>query len=169
MNCAKANTTQLMLPQTPGKLCQFVAAPVIFDVQRTPAGAIIHGVAEPYVLLVDDEALLREALVRGLKSLGYRSIAVEGADAAITEITKELPFAVIADMVMPGHDGLWLLEQIRIHWPSLWVIMASGANLDEQSVLKARRLGANDFIAKPFGRETLYQALLRAAKASEPA
>ena len=34
--------------------------------------------------------------------------------------------------------------------------------------MKARRLGADDFIAKPFGRETLYQALLRAAKASEP-
>jgi CheY-like chemotaxis protein len=46
--------------------------------------------------------------------------------------------------------------------------MASGANLDEQQVLKARRLGAGDFIAKPFGRETLYQALLHAAKASQP-
>jgi two-component system response regulator FlrC len=123
---------------------------------------------EPYVLVVDDEALLREALVRWLKSLGYRSVAAESADEAITEITRELPFAIIIDIVMPGHDGLWLLEQIRDRWPSLRVIMASGANLDEQQVMKARRLGADDFIAKPFGRETLYQALLRAAKASEP-
>jgi len=124
--------------------------------------------ADPYVLLVDDEALLREALVRWLKSLGYRAVAVESADLAMTEITGQVPFAVIVDMVMPGHDGLWLLEQIRLRWPTLWVIMASGANLDEQTVLKARRLGANDFIAKPFGRETLYQALLRAAKAADP-
>ncbi len=123
---------------------------------------------EPYVLVVDDEALLREALVRWIKSLGYRSVAAASADDAITEITRELPFAIIVDIVMPGHDGLWLLEQIRERWPSLRVIMASGANLDEQQVLHARRLGAQDFIAKPFGRETLYQALLRAAKASEP-
>ena len=123
---------------------------------------------EPYVLVVDDEALLREALVRWIKSLGYRSVGAASADDAIAEITREVPIAIIVDMVMPGHDGLWLLEQIRDRWPSLWVIMASGANLDEQQVLKARRLGAEDFIAKPFGRETLYQALLRAAKASEP-
>ena len=44
--------------------------------------------------------------------------------------------------------------------------MASAANLDEEDLLKARKLG-DDFFAKPFGRETLYQALLRAAKASE--
>jgi CheY-like chemotaxis protein len=119
------------------------------------------------VLVVDDEALLRESLVRWLKSLGYRSVAVETADEAINEITRQMPFAVIADMVMPVHDGLWLLEQIRARWPALRVIMASGVSLDEQAVLQARRLGANDFIAKPFGRETLYQALLRAAKAAE--
>jgi CheY-like chemotaxis protein len=123
--------------------------------------------AEPYVLIVDDEALLREALVRWLKSMGYRSIAVETAEGAIDEITRQLPVVVIADMVMPIHDGLWLLEQIRARWPPLHVIMASGADLDEQALLKARRLGATDFIAKPFGRETLFQALARAAKASE--
>ena len=121
---------------------------------------------EPYVLVVDDEALLREALVRWIKSLGYRSVAAESADEAIAEITREVPFAIIVDMVMPGHDGLWLLEQIRDRWPSLRVIMASGANLDEQQVLKARRLGAEDFIAKHFGRETLYPALLCVAKES---
>jgi CheY-like chemotaxis protein len=125
--------------------------------------------AEPYVLIVDDEALLREALVRWLKSMGYRSIAVETAEGAIDEITRQLPVVVIVDMVMPIHDGLWLLEQIRARWPSLHVIMASGADLDEQAVLKARRLGATDFIAKPFGRETLVQALDRAARASDSA
>lgn len=122
---------------------------------------------ERYVLVVDDEGLVRESLVRWLKSLGYRSIAVANADEGLAQITRQLPFAVIADMVMPIHDGLWLLGQIWARWPSLRVIMASGANLDEQELRKARKLGANDFIAKPFGRETLYQALLRAAKAFE--
>ena len=119
---------------------------------------------EPYVLVVDDERLVRESLVRWLKSLGYRAVSVEHADAAIDEIAKQLPLAVIADVQMPMHDGLWLLEHIRARWPSLPVIMASGASLDEQAVVKAARLGASDFIAKPFGRETLSQALLRAGK-----
>ena len=124
--------------------------------------------ADPYVLVVDDEAVLRESLVRWIESLGYPSIAVETADDAIDQITRQMPFVVIADMVMPVRDGLWLLEQVRARWPTLRVIMSSGAHLDEQALLKARRLGADDFIAKPFGRETLYQALLRAAKAAEP-
>ena len=119
------------------------------------------------MLVVDDEAPVRESLVRWLKSLGYQSSAVENADEALAEIARQLPFAVIADMVMPVHDGLWLLQQIRLRWPRLRVIMASGANLDEQELLKARKLGADDFIAKPFGREILYQALMRAAKAAE--
>jgi CheY-like chemotaxis protein len=122
---------------------------------------------ERYVLVVDDERLVRESLVRWLKSLGYPSVAVPNADEALETIAQQLPVAVIADMVMPAHDGLWLLAQIRARWPSLRVIMASGANLDDQELLKARKLGADDFISKPFGRETLYQALLRAAEASE--
>jgi DNA-binding response OmpR family regulator len=70
-------------------------------------------------------------------------------------------------MEMPIHDGLWLLKQIRARWPSVRVIMVSGANPDADDLLKARRLGADDFIATPFGRETLYHALLRVPKASE--
>ena len=122
------------------------------------------GVTEPYVLVVDDQRLVRESLVRWLKSLGYLAVAVETADQAIQEITRRLPVAVIADVVMPIHDGLWLLEEIRVRWPSLPVIMASGASLDEHALVSAKRLGANDFIAKPFGREVLFQALLRASK-----
>lgn len=123
--------------------------------------------SEPYVLVVDDERLVRESLVRWLKTLGYRAVAVEYAEQAIQEITRQLPVAVIADVVMPIHDGLWLLEQIRVQWPSLPVIMASGASLDEQAVVKARRLGANGFISKPFGREMLLQALECATKTSD--
>lgn len=121
-------------------------------------------VSEPYVLVVDDERPVRESLVRWLNSLGYAAVAVDTADAAIQELTRQLPIAVIADVVMPIHDGLWLLEHVRVRWPSLPVIMATGASLDERALVKARRLGANDFMSKPFGREMLYQALVRAAK-----
>ena len=127
-----------------------------------------NGMHEPYVLVVDDERLVRESLVRWLKSLGHRAVSVERADAAIDEITKQLPTVVIADVQMPMFDGLWLLEHIRARWPSLPVIMASGASLDEQAAVKAAQLGATDFIAKPFGRATLSQALLRATQGADP-
>ena len=123
---------------------------------------------EPYVLVVDDERLVRESLVRLLKSLGYRAVAVEHAPDAIDEITKQVPVAVISDMMMPLNDGLWLLEQIRTIWPSLPVIMATGAGLEQQAVEKAWELGAHDLIAKPFGRAVLHQALLRASNGAEP-
>lgn len=121
---------------------------------------------ESYVLVVDDEHLVRESLVRWLRSLGYESIAVDNADDAIECIARQVPAAVIADMMMPVHDGVWLIEQIRVRWPSLPVIMASGASFDERALSSLRRLGA-DIITKPFGREMLSEALLRAHKVSD--
>jgi CheY-like chemotaxis protein len=117
--------------------------------------------AEPYILIVEDDPPVQQLLVRWLEKLGYSTRAVETADAAIAEIMEERPYAVISDVVMPVHDGLWLLEQIRARWTSLPVIMASGAWLEEAAMLKAHRLGAVDFIAKPFVQEQLAQALKR--------
>lgn len=119
---------------------------------------------EPYVLVVDDEKPLRELLVRWLDGLGYRAVAVGSAEEALKTIDSALPTAVIADVVMPVHDGLWLLEAIRARWPTLPVVMSSGATLDNDTVRKARVLKAVDFITKPFAREALYQALLRATE-----
>jgi DNA-binding NtrC family response regulator len=118
--------------------------------------------AEPYVLVVEDDPPVRELLVRWLTMMGYSALAVENADEAISTIAREQPFAVITDVVMPVHDGLWLLEQIHHRWPALAVIMSSGALLDEEAVRRARRLGAIDFIPKPFVRASLDQALHRA-------
>jgi len=118
--------------------------------------------AEPYVLVVEDERPVRELLVRWLTSMGYPARAVENADEAINAISREQPFAVITDVIMPVHDGLWLLEQIHSRWPALPVIMSSGALLEEEAVRRARRSGAIDFIPKPFVRASLDQALHRA-------
>jgi FixJ family two-component response regulator len=56
---------------------------------------------------------------------------------------------------------LWLLRQVRERWPTLPVVMVCGAE-SEQMVLEAKRLGAVGFVPKPFAREMLYQAVLKA-------
>lgn len=117
--------------------------------------------AEPYVLVVEDERPVRDLLTRWLNHLGYAVRAVESADEALDAIARRRPLAVISDVVMPAHDGMWLLEQIHTRWTSLPVIMASGAWLEEAVVRQARQLGAVDFIAKPFACEQLAQALRR--------
>jgi CheY-like chemotaxis protein len=57
--------------------------------------------AEPYVLVVEDDRPVRELLVRWLTMMGYSALAVENADEAISTIAREQPFAVITDVVIP--------------------------------------------------------------------
>lgn len=114
-----------------------------------------------YVLLLEDEEAIRNVLKRWLESWGYAVVAVGNADDALTAMMDEPAAVVIADILMPGHDGLWLTEQIRERWPHIPVIIESGLQNDE-TIRRALKLGAVDFLPKPFGRETLYQALMKA-------
>jgi DNA-binding NtrC family response regulator len=125
--------------------------------------------ALPYVLVVDDEEGMGQVLTRWLAGWGYHAVAVRSADHSLA-VMEALPAPiVITDIMMPVHDGIWLLEQIHARWPDTVMIVESGAR-DQQKVLAARKLGAVDFLAKPFGREMLFQALQRAAaRIAQPA
>lgn len=116
----------------------------------------------PYVLVVDDEEAVRKMLTRWLVAWGYDVMAVTTADEAIGVMTTLPAPIVITDIIMPIHDGVWLLEQIRSRWPNTFVIMESGAT-QQDVIVRARKLGACEFLPKPFGREMLFQALQRAA------
>jgi CheY-like chemotaxis protein len=63
--------------------------------------------------------------------------------------------------MMPGRDGLSLLEEVRERWPETAVIMATAIQ-DFQTVTRTRQGGAVAYVTKPFGREPLRQALQRA-------
>jgi len=71
----------------------------------------------------------------------------------------------IIDIKMPGRDGLWLAEQIRQRWSRTAIIVATGAD-DIATIERSRKVGAIDYVLKPFDRELLRQALERAVKAS---
>jgi DNA-binding NtrC family response regulator len=113
------------------------------------------------VLVVDDEGSIRSVLERWIVQWGYDVACVASADAAITEMERLPADVIFADITMPIHDGIWLLEQVHRRWPKTQVIMESGVE-EPSIVLKAKHQGAVDFLPKPFGREMVYQALERA-------
>lgn len=116
-----------------------------------------------YVLVVDDEEAIRRLLIRWLSSWGYESREAVSADDAIGQMQANPASIMLCDVMMPGHDGIWLAEQVRTRWPQTLVIMASSAQ-DMETVLKMRKHGAVDYVTKPFGREMLLQALRRASE-----
>jgi CheY-like chemotaxis protein len=117
----------------------------------------------PYVLVVDDEESIRKLLTRWLSGWGYESKEAANANDAIEQMTAEPASIILCDVMMPVHDGIWLAEQVRARWPQTAVIMASSAQ-DMETVMRMRKQGAVDYITKPFGREMLRQALLRASE-----
>ena len=113
------------------------------------------------ILVVDDEASVREILFRRLTQWGHDVVVAHGPEAAIAEMEKAPAQIVFSDVIMPIHDGLWLANEIRERWPQTVVVAVSGAQ-DMQTVVKMRQHGAIDYVTKPIGREMLHQALERA-------
>jgi CheY-like chemotaxis protein len=116
-----------------------------------------------YVLVVDDEGSIRALLRRWLEGWGYESKEASNGSEAIDRMTEEPAAIILCDVMMPVHDGIWLAEQVRERWPQTAVIMASSAQ-DMETVMRMRNEGAVDYVTKPFGREMLRQALLRASE-----
>lgn len=116
-----------------------------------------------YVLVVDDEDAIRKLLTRWLTGWGYQSQEASNADDAIERMDAEPADIILCDVMMPVRDGIWLAEQVRTRWPRTAVIMASSAQ-DMETVVRMRKQGAVDYVTKPFGREMLRQALLRASE-----
>src|ERR1700744_3890274 len=95
------------------------------------------------VLIVDDEASIRQSLTGALKDEGYRvSVAASGQEG-LEAFRNERPDTVLLDIWMPGMDGLETLKQIKAETPDQVVIMMSGHGNIETAV-RATKLGAFD-------------------------
>lgn len=112
------------------------------------------------VLVVDDEESVRSLLARWLEAAGHTVLTASGAETALEAIQQNAPAVVLCDIRMPGHDGLWLVGQIRERHPDTAVIMASGVN-DVEASLECMRHGVLDYLTKPFGRDRLLDAVRR--------
>ena len=106
------------------------------------------------LLIVDDEANTLASLSRAFRLAGHEATVCDNAAKAL-ELAKAHSFDLIfSDVVMPGKDGLSLLEDLRAQGVSTPVVMMSGQAHIEMAV-RATRLGALDFLEKPVSTERL--------------
>src|SRR5687767_8572383 len=106
------------------------------------------------VLLIDDDAGIRESMRMPLEYEGYEYAAAASAEEGLTAIQRESPDIVFLDIKMPGMDGLEALTRIKALDEALPVVMIS-AHGSASVGADATRRGAVDFIEKPFGAERL--------------
>ena len=116
------------------------------------------------VLVVDDEAPIRMALDRMLQEWGYRVQQAASATEALEVMLAQPASIILVDLIMPGHDGFWLMERIREKWPTTPIVVITGAD-EQDAIEKSRRDGAIDYVLKPFERGLLRQAVSRAEAA----
>ena len=119
------------------------------------------------ILIVDDEADIRELVAGILDDEGFSTRTARDSDTALAEVANRRPNLVFLDIWLQGSklDGLQLLEQIKKDNPELPVVMISGHGNIETAVAAIKR-GAYDFIEKPFKSDRLILVATRALETS---
>ena len=141
-------------------------AQVIKETADTKRGDASQPTQHPpsYVLVVDDEPVVRGFLAHCLEEWGYAVQQAGSADEALDLMVANPASVVLVDVKMPGHDGLWLAERLRATWPGTPVVMASGID-DLQTIRQSRELGAVDYVTKPITPSQLREVLRRVTTA----
>jgi len=116
---------------------------------------------EDTILIVDDEEKIRATLRGVLSDEGFRVLDTDGTTNVLELVTTERPQLVILDIWMPQIDGIELLELLKAQEPELPVIVISGHGTIETAV-RTTKLGAVDFLEKPFSLDTLLRSVYRA-------
>jgi two-component system, NtrC family, nitrogen regulation response regulator NtrX len=119
----------------------------------------------PRILLIDDDAGIRESMRMPLEYEGYEYSSAASAEEGIAAIQRESPDIVFMDIKMPGMDGLEALTKIKAIDESLPVVMIS-AHGSASVGAEATRRGAIDFVEKPFGAERLLVTIRNVLDAS---
>lgn len=119
-----------------------------------------------HVLVVEDDAGLREALVDTLEVAGYVCTETESGEEAMLALNEAVFDIVVSDVQMQGMNGLGLLRSIRSRFPQLPVLLMT-AYANVQDAVQAIRDGATDYLAKPFSPEVLLNQVGRYAPAEK--
>ena len=116
-----------------------------------------------HLLIVDDEPNTLASLARAFRLEGHEATVCDNAAKAL-ELATTQPFdLILSDVVMPGKDGLALLEDLKTHGVATPVVMMSGQAHIEMAV-RATRLGALDFLEKPISTDKLLLTVENALK-----
>jgi two-component system nitrogen regulation response regulator NtrX len=125
---------------------------------------------KPRILVIDDEAAIRDSLRMILEYEGYEFLGAPTGQEGLAAIERESPDLVFLDIKMPGMDGLEVLQRIKAVNETVPVVMISG-HATVTTAVEATKLGAFDFIEKPLASErvlvTIRNALDRSRLADE--
>jgi two-component system, NtrC family, response regulator AtoC len=115
------------------------------------------------VLVVDDEALTLRTISRGLRDEGFEVFTATSGEDAVKIFQSEKPDLTLLDIVLPGIDGVEVLRRIKGESPTSIVLMMSAYHMVDRAV-EAMKLGAYDYLIKPFHLADMIATLLRATE-----
>src|SRR5438067_11655491 len=122
-----------------------------------PAARSSH-MPKPRILIIDDEAPIRDSLKMTLEYEGYDVIGAATGQEGLALAEREAPDLVLLDVKMPGMDGLEVLERLRNMNDTLPVLVISGHGTISTAV-EAMKKGAFDFIDKPFACDSVFVSI----------
>ena len=132
------------------------------------AATSVQGLVDSIVFVVDDNAAMREALVRLIRSAGLRVAAFKSAEEFLRQNWPDIPACLVLDVRMPGMSGLELQRELAAMKKQIPVIFIT-AHGDIPMSVRAMKAGAVEFLPKPFHDQDLldaiHQAILRDSEA----
>src|SRR3954465_9883246 len=121
--------------------------------------------AKAHLLIIDDEPNTLASLARAFRLAGHEATVCDHASRALDLVKSQHFDLILSDVVMPGKDGISLLQEIKSVGVTTPMVMMSGQAHIEMAV-RATRLGALDFLEKPISTEKLLLTLENAMKFS---
>ncbi|XUO84986.1 sigma-54 dependent transcriptional regulator [Halomonas sp. KM007] len=112
------------------------------------------------LLVVEDDAAIRELLEEELHDAGYETVGVASAEEAIALLSHTPVAMMITDVRLPGMTGIQLLQQLRQSGSELGIIVITAFGTIDQAV-EALKLGADDFLTKPLDLDAIREAVFR--------
>jgi len=120
-------------------------------------------VARTKILVVEDDAPIRRGLVDALRFAGYEVEECATGDGAVEAACTILPDLLLLDVILPGKEGFAILDELRASHPQMAVILLTARGAEEDRV-RGLKLGADDYVVKPFSATELLarvEAVLR--------
>ncbi len=118
------------------------------------------------LLVVDDDGVFRQELSELLEQDGHQVVSVPSVPKAVEALQVDEFDLIFTDLKMPRHNGLELLREVRSRWPRTHTVMVTGfATVD--SAVEAMKLGAFDYVQKPFKIDQIHKVLHLAQQETE--